>query len=55
MDAVVWETLRLMPPAFMVGRCASRDARLGAWQVPQGTTVLVSPYLLQRAPDAWTR
>ncbi|CAI7833112.1 unnamed protein product [Closterium sp. NIES-53] len=55
LEAVIQETLRLMPPAYIVGRCACRDTRLGEWRVPQGTTVLVSPYLLHRDPQHWPR
>ncbi|CAI5485573.1 unnamed protein product [Closterium sp. Naga37s-1] len=55
LEAVIQETLRLMPPAYIVGRCACRDTRLGEWRVPQGTTVLVSPYLLHRDPQQWPR
>ena len=52
--AVVLEALRLHSPAYMVGRCASRAAGLaGGFSLPQGTTVLVSPYLLHRDPDHW--
>ncbi|CAI5508870.1 unnamed protein product [Closterium sp. Naga37s-1] len=53
LEAVIQETLRLMPPAYIVGRCACRDTRLGEWRVPHGTTVLVSPYLLHRDPEQW--
>ena len=52
-SAVVLETMRLMPPAYLVGRCASTDVALGPYRLPQGTTVLVSPYLLHRAPSSW--
>ncbi|CAI5474094.1 unnamed protein product [Closterium sp. Yama58-4] len=55
LEAVIQETLRLMPPAYIVGRCACRDTRLGEWRVPQGTTVLVSPYLLHRDSQQWPR
>ena len=51
--AVVYESMRLMPPAYMVGRCASRDVQLGPWRVPAGTTMLVSPYLLHRQARHW--
>ena len=52
-SAVVLETMRLMPPAYLVGRCAAADVTLGPYRLPQGTTVLVSPYLLHRAPSTW--
>jgi cytochrome P450 len=51
--AVVYESMRLSPPAYMVGRCAARDVQLGPWRVPAGTTLLVSPYLLHRQERHW--
>eukprot|EP00850_Spirogloea_muscicola_P000041 SM000001S04443 [mRNA] locus=s1:189765:194194:+ [translate_table: standard] len=54
-EAVVWETMRLMPPAYIVGRCASKSTQLADWHVAAGTTVLVSPYLLHRDPAHWPR
>lgn len=53
--AVILETLRLTPPAYVVGRCAAEDVALGPYVVRAGTTVLVSPYLLQRAARHWPR
>jgi len=50
--ACVFEAMRLRPPAYLVGRCAARDVRLGPWRVPGGTTLLVSPYLLHHS-SAW--
>jgi cytochrome P450 len=51
--AVVYETMRLLPPAYLVGRCAAHDVLLGPWRIPKGTTLLVSPYLLHRSPRHW--
>ncbi len=51
--AVIWETMRLLPPAYLVGRCAARDMSLGPHRIPKGTTILVSPYLLHRSPQHW--
>ena len=51
--AAVYEAMRLLPPAYMVGRCAARDVALGPWRVPAGTTLLVSPYLLHRSEAQW--
>lgn len=50
--ACIYEAMRLRPPAYIVGRCAARDVRLGPWRVPGGTTLLVSPYLLHHSA-AW--
>lgn len=54
LEAVVLETMRLYPPAYMVGRCCSEDVVLdGRHELPKGTTVLVSPYLLHRDARLW--
>ena len=36
LQAVVLETLRLRPPAYIVGRCAQRAVQLGAFSLPAG-------------------
>ena len=51
--AVVLETMRLMPPAYLVGRCADVDVQLGEHRLPKGTTLLVSPYIMHRSLAAW--
>ena len=53
-EACVLETLRIRPPAYMVGRCAAKDVELRPGvRVTKGTTVLVAPYLIQRDPTYW--
>lgn len=61
-EAVILETLRLHPPAYMIGRCAAHDTTLpgpdhpgGVYSVPAGTTALVAPYLLHRDGRRWER
>ena len=57
LEAVLLEGLRLLPPAYMVGRCAAGGAAgFGdSFSLPPGTTLLVSPWLLHRSPAAWDR
>ncbi|KAK9903986.1 hypothetical protein WJX75_001915 [Coccomyxa subellipsoidea] len=55
LQAVVLETLRLRPPAYIVGRCAATDVSLGGHQLPKGTTVLVSPWVMHRDPQHWSQ
>ncbi len=45
------ETMRLYPPAYMVGREAITPVRLGGFELPAGATVIVSMYGLHRRPD----
>mmetsp|Transcript_9019 Transcript_9019/g.22610 ORF Transcript_9019/g.22610 Transcript_9019/m.22610 type:complete len:265 (+) Transcript_9019:61-855(+) len=52
-EAVVLETMRLFPPAYMVGRCCAEDVVVGGFSLAKGTTLLISPYLLQRDARRW--
>ncbi len=52
LQAVVLETLRLRPPAYIVGRCAAIDVTLGSHQLPKGITIAVpstSPMQIMRS------
>lgn len=53
--ACILETLRLRPPAYLMGRCVagSKPARLAGYNVPPKTTVLVSPWLMHRDSRWW--
>jgi cytochrome P450 len=50
---VVAETMRLRPPAWVLGRRIVRPIRLGDWDVPPGHIVLASPYVTHRNPALW--
>ncbi|MGE0494224.1 MAG: cytochrome P450 [Vulcanimicrobiota bacterium] len=45
---VVAESMRLYPPAWGMGRMATRDYPLGDYVLPAGGTVLASPFVLGR-------
>ncbi|MEU1851283.1 cytochrome P450 [Streptomyces sp. NPDC019990] len=47
---VLTETLRLRPPGWLFTRATSRETRLAGHRLPQGATVLFSPYLLHHDP-----
>jgi cytochrome P450 len=51
--AVVEESLRLFPPAWVVERDALEDDVIDGRPVAKGTTVAVSPYALHRNPALW--
>lgn len=51
--AVVDESLRLFPPAWVVSRRSSAPDVLAGRAVPSGSTAIVSPWLLHRRPESW--
>jgi cytochrome P450 len=64
-EQVITESMRLYPPAWMVGRRAIDEYVVGGYTLPARTIVLVSPYLVQRdarffpeperfLPERWT-
>ncbi len=50
---VVDEALRLYPPGWMLSRRTIAPDVLSGYDVPAGTDVLLSPYLLHRHPRYW--
>jgi cytochrome P450 len=64
-ENVVTESMRLYPPAWIIGRRVLEDYPIGGYVVPAGSIVLVSPYIMHRdaryfpepdrfLPDRWT-
>ena len=51
--AVLDETLRLYPAGWLITRQALADDVVGGFQLPRGTEVYISPYIIQRHPDYW--
>ncbi len=47
---VMKESMRLYPPAFVMGRSALRDTRIGGFQVRKDELVLIAPWLFHRDP-----
>jgi cytochrome P450 len=52
-SCVVREAIRLYPPAWVIGREAVVDGRLGGYPLAAGTTILVSPWVVHRRPDCF--
>ncbi|WP_344440883.1 cytochrome P450 [Kitasatospora nipponensis] len=52
-QALVSETLRLYPSAWVLPRHAAEDDVLAGHRVPAGTDLLVCPYLTHRDPSLW--
>jgi cytochrome P450 len=53
--AVVEESLRLFPPAWVLSRRALVDDVVDGVPVPAGTLVIISPWLLHRRPADYER
>ena len=53
-NMIVQESLRLIPPVWIIPRDAIKDDEIGGFKIPGGATVLVSPYLTHRHPEFWT-
>jgi cytochrome P450 len=51
--AVIEETMRLYPPAPMIGRMSRSEDSLGGERFPAGTTILISPWVLHRHARLW--
>jgi cytochrome P450 len=47
-DGVVHESMRLMPPAWAIGREPLEDCEIGGYHVPKGTQVWISQYAVHR-------
>jgi cytochrome P450 len=47
------EGMRLYPPAWVLGRKALGEDRLGNFHIPAGATIAISPYTLHRHVDYW--
>ena len=65
LERVLTESLRLYPPAWIIGRRAIVDCRIGDYDVARGALVLMSPYVVHRdarlfdepdrfIPDRWS-
>jgi cytochrome P450 len=49
-EMIALESMRLYPPAYLVGREAIVDCAIGGYAVPRGTTLLMPQWVVQRDP-----
>ena len=49
-ERVVKESMRLYPPVWVVGREAIAECEVGSYQMPTGTTALMSQWVMHRDP-----
>lgn len=52
-DAVIAESLRLRPPAWVLSREPTRDVIIGGHRIAAGTIVIVAPWALHHDPRSW--
>ena len=52
-NRIVTETLRLYPPAWFFTRKVAAETGLGPYDLPVGSTIALSPYLIQRRADLY--
>jgi cytochrome P450 len=50
---VIDESLRLYPPGWILSRRTIEADTLGGYEVPAGTSVMLSPYVFHRHPKFW--
>jgi cytochrome P450 len=50
LDAVIKESMRILPPAPMQARVAQQDTTIGGYPVPKGSRVLLSAFVTNRMP-----
>lgn len=52
-EAVVRESMRLYPPAWVIGRETTEDVELGGYRLRPGSTLFISQWVLHRDPRFW--
>jgi cytochrome P450 len=50
---VLEEVLRLYPPLWMLVRDTMADDAIGGYDVPRGTVIAISPWVVHRLPRLW--
>jgi cytochrome P450 len=52
---VLKEAMRLYPPAYSIARRTSTAERIGGYQLPAGSVVIISPWAIHRHPRHWAQ
>ena len=53
LEQVINETMRLYPPGWVFSRRALQATDIGDFDVPEGTDLYISPYILHRTSEFW--
>lgn len=48
---IIWESLRLFPPAYVIGRQVNQDINIGDYHFKKGEMVLISQYVMHRKTE----
>jgi cytochrome P450 len=54
-EAVILESMRLHPPAYVLGREAIRDTEIAGHPIPKGMTVFMAQWVAHRDPRWWDK
>ncbi|XRG77714.1 cytochrome P450 [Rossellomorea sp. GAMAL-10_SWC] len=46
---IIWESIRLYPPAWLISRKAVEDVSIGDYKIQKGETVMMSSYIMQHS------
>lgn len=52
-EAVLAESMRLFPPAWVIGRLSIDEHEIAGYKIPKGALILMSEYVLQRDARFW--
>ena len=53
LEAVIKETLRILPPVPLVPRVATEDTSIAGYPMPKGARIVLNPFLTNRMPDLY--
>lgn len=52
---VIKESMRLYPPVALIGREAAEDTTIGDYEIPKGTVIMISQWVMHRHPKYFDR
>lgn len=52
---IIWESIRLYPPAWLISRKAIDDVMIGNYKIHKGETVMMSSYIMHRSEKYFSK